>query len=255
VVNDVRLLGLDLAWSAKNPSGLAVLDRAGRLLHLSADLRSDDEILEWIARWRGSSGVLGFDMPTIVRNAQGRRDCERDLAADFRRYHAGPYPANLGLAPFAGGGRARRLIDAIGAEEDPFLGPRDPRTIALEVFPHAAHVRLFDLPRIFQYKQKPQRPHLTEWARYRAALATLAQADPPLQLGADVPTEATARSYKAWDDKLDAITCAYVALVAWRYGAAGLDVYGDTAGGYIVVPKTGRVWAPSQPGTTPAWTR
>lgn len=246
-----RLLGLDLAWSARNPSGLAVLDPQGYLLDLRTNLRSDDEILAWVERWRGGSGVLGIDMPTIVPNATGARPCERALGQVFRPFGAGPYPANRGLPMFKDGGRAQRIVAALGIEEDPLLRPRDARTIALEVFPHAAHVRLFELPRIFWYKQRKSRPHLEGWAEYRRALASLAHADPPLHLDTSVvPLTAPARGYKAWDDALDAITCAYVASVAWRWGADGLDVYGDLAGGYIVVPKPAQVWAPSKPGTS-----
>lgn len=247
-----RFLGLDLAWSDRNPSGLAVLDTTGRIIDVRADVRTDDAIVAWVRAQLGTSGVLGIDMPTIVRNADGIRRCERELGAVFRHAHAAPHPANL--RRFPDGGRARRIIDALRADgvvEALDVRPRDPRTIALEIFPHPAHVRLFGLARIFGYKKKsrPWAGVLAEWARYRAALATLAAAEPPLLLDERIPSEVTARGYKRWDDTLDAITCAYVAAFVWRWGAGAphVRVFGDLDAGYIVVPD--RVWRANEPGT------
>jgi predicted RNase H-like nuclease len=241
-VSGVRLLGLDLAWSPRNPSGAAALAPDGRLLDVRHDLGDDDDVVAWVRAQRGPSGVIGIDMPTIVPNAAGARPCERELGAAFRRYHAGPYPANNAMELFRGGGRARRIIDALAADgvvEDVAIVPGDPRTVAIEVFPHAAHVRLFALDRIFQYKRKPGRPHLAEWARYRAHMASLAGADPPLVLDdVLVPREAASRGYKRHDDLLDAITCAYVAAFVHRWGSElpHVRVFGDLVTGYIVVP-------------------
>jgi predicted RNase H-like nuclease len=240
-VNGTRLLGLDLAWSEKNPSGAAAIDAAGRLLDVRADLRGDDEILAWVRAWRGERGVIGIDMPTIVRNPTGMRECERDLSAEFRKQHAGTHPANL--VRFPDGGRARKLIDALAADgvvEDTSIAPNDARTIAIEVFPHPAHVRLFGLPTVFKYKKKsrPWPEVLAEWERYRAALASLHAADPPLVLDERIPERVTRVRYKPWDDTLDAITCAYVASFVHRWGSVQphVRVFGNLLDGYIIVP-------------------
>jgi predicted RNase H-like nuclease len=248
-----RFLGLDLAWSARNPSGVAALDEGGRLVDVRADLRDDGAILAWVRAHLGTCGVIGIDMPTIVRNDSGVRPCERDLGAVFRRAHAAPHPANL--RRFPDGGRARRLIDALrdaGVVEALDVRPRDPRIIALEIFPHPAHVRLFALERIFAYKKKARAwpAVLAEWSRYRAALATLRAADPPLVLDASIPLAVGTRGYKRWDDTLDAISCAYVAAFVWRWGIGPphVRVFGDLAAGYIVIPD--RVWGAREPGTS-----
>lgn len=247
----VRFLGLDLAWSDRNPSGLAALDEHGRLVDVRADLRDDAAILAWIRAQLGDCGAIGVDMPTIVRNLDGIRPCERELGAAFRRAHAAPHPANL--RRFPDGGRARHLIDALrptGVIETLDVRPYDRRIVALEIFPHPAHVRLFALERIFRYKKKARAwpGVLAEWSRYRAALATLAAADPPLVLDAAIPFAVVARGYKRWDDTLDAIACAYIASFIWRWGiqAPHVRVFGDLQTGYIVVPD--RVWAAREPG-------
>jgi len=239
-------LGLDLAWSERNPSGLAALDEAGTVLDLRADLVAFDDLLAWVRTYAGATTVLGIDMPTIVPNAAGTRPCELDVRAVFQRHQAGPHPANRGRPDFRDGGRARALLDRLAADgfgERLDLGPRAAGRFAFEVFPHPAHVRLFARDTIFRYKKKPGRswPEVWGgWAEYRAALAGLGAADPPLRLPESVPVAVASkgRAYKAWDDSLDALTCAYVAAFVWRYGPGGPEVrtFGNLRDGYIVIP-------------------
>lgn len=236
------MLGLDLAWSARNRSGLAALDECGRLLDVRADLRSDADILAWIRAHLAPTTYIGIDMPTIVRNAGGARPCETALRTVFGRYHAGPHPANL--ARFPGGGRAASLIDALRAdrfEERIDVRPRSRGRFAFEVFPHPAHVRLFDLPRIFRYKKKPSRSWdmvMAEFRRYRRAMASLAEAEPPLHVDARLPARIARSGYKRHEDMIDAITCAYIASWVFRWGMQEphVRVFGDLQNGYIVVP-------------------
>ena len=237
----VAYLGLDLAWSPRNPSGLAALDGSGTLVDARADVVTDADILRWVRERLAPTTVLGIDMPTIVPNATGVRRCERELAADFRRYHAAPHPANRGRFP--DGGRARHILDALGADgvrERLDLAARFTGRYAFEVFPHPAHVRLFARDAIFRYKKKsrPWPAVLEQWSAYRAALGSLAAADPPLHLPPGFAPVAAVRGYKAYDDLLDAITCAYVAAFVHRWGLRPphVRVYGDTVDGYIVVP-------------------
>ena len=234
-------LGLDLAWSARNPSGLAAIDIAGNVLEARAQEAGDDALLAWVRGHLRPTTVLGIDMPTIVPNATGTRRCERELATDFRAAHAAPHPSSR--ARFPDGGRARRLLDALegdGVVERLELGARPAGRFAFEVFPHPALVRLFGLPRIFQYKKKtrPWPQVLAEWSRYRAALGSLYAADPPLRVPDWIPRAVTPPGYKRWDDLLDALTCAYVAAYLWRWGTSAphARVYGDLRDGYIAVP-------------------
>jgi predicted RNase H-like nuclease len=218
-----------------------VLDEAGRVRALRTDLGSDEDILGWVRSNLAATTFVGVDMPTLIPNEFGMRRCERELARDFRRYHAAPHPANR--ARFPDGGRARALLDALSADgfaERLDLAPASAGRFAFEVFPHPSLVRLFDLPAIFRYKKK-QRPWpavLAEWSRYRAALASLEEADPPLVLGELVPAAPERRGYKRFDDLLDAVTCAYVAAFLWRWGSAPphARVYGDLTDGYIAIP-------------------
>ena len=247
VTGDAIFLGLDLAWSPNNPSGVAAIGCDGSLVTPPrADLSSDADILAWIRAHAAPTMSIAIDMPTIVPNHTGRRPCEALVAADFRRSHAGPHPANRSSRWFMGGGRAAALVRALAADgfrERLDTRPQEPGRTVFECFPHPSLVRLFDLPRIFKYKKKQRRSWdgvLAEWTRYRAALEALRAARPALVLTqSDVPLAVEKRGYKRWDDTLDAITCAYVASYAWFWGIASphVQVYGDTISGYIVIPS------------------
>jgi predicted RNase H-like nuclease len=243
--HSARFLGLDLAWKAGNPSGVAALDERGHVIDVRWGLHGDRELLGWIRSHLacGRNAAIGIDMPTIVPNESGRRPCEGALQAEFHRRHAGPHPANRALLP--GGGRARALLDALAGDrvlESLTLRPREAGRFAFEVYPHPALVRLFGRERIFEYKKKRNRgwPRmLDEWAAYRAALATLETADPALFLGDWIPPRAERRGYKEQEDRIDAVTCAYIAAFVWRWGTslAHVQVFGDLETGYIIVPN------------------
>jgi predicted RNase H-like nuclease len=94
-MEDVICLGLDLAWSDRNPSGGAVIV-AGDLIEARADLRDNPSILRWVESHLipGCAAVLAVDAPLCVPNSRGTRQCERQLGDEWRKFQAGPYPSN-----------------------------------------------------------------------------------------------------------------------------------------------------------------
>ena len=46
----MHFVGVDLAWGERRPTGLAVLDGEGRLLHMSA-VRTDEEVAAALAAY------------------------------------------------------------------------------------------------------------------------------------------------------------------------------------------------------------
>ena len=149
----MHFVGVDLAWGQRAPTGVAVLDGAGALVHVSA-AGDDDDVLAQLAPYVQGACVVAIDAPLVVRNPSGTRPCETALNRDFRRFDAGAHPSNTSLAWFADGGRGSRLCRALELELDP-ASPSERR--ALEVYPHAAAVVLFGLDRTLKYKQKPGR--------------------------------------------------------------------------------------------------
>jgi D-glycero-D-manno-heptose 1,7-bisphosphate phosphatase len=137
----------------------------------------------------------------------------------------------------------------LGICPNPWIRPRAASRQVAEVFPHPAIVSLFGLDKTLKYKSRPGRAYDQRWAelsRLRDYLAGLSTADPPLHLTPELHQLSIegqrGRAFKAIEDRLDAIVCAYAVRYAWHHGPRGYAVYGDTQAGHILVPMTPTMW-------------
>jgi predicted RNase H-like nuclease len=239
--------GVDLAWGMRNPTGVAVLDSDGRLVHVGA-ARDDADVLAALRPYVRGDCLVGFDAPLVVTNPTGQRPAETALNRDFRAFEAGAHPANTRKPEFAVMPRAARLAETLDLNMDPFSDPVSGATRrAIEVYPHAATVALFRLPRTLKYKAKPGRDVQqlkSELLRLMDGVEGLAQAALPLRvadhadwvhLRRQVLTAQRKCDLRRAEDPVDAVVCAYVALYAQRC-PADVTIYGDFATGYIVTP-------------------
>ncbi|WP_068179439.1 DUF429 domain-containing protein [Mycobacterium sp. UM_CSW] len=237
-------VGVDLAWGGRKPTGVAVLDADGHLMHLGA-ARDDADVLAALSPYVGGDCVVAFDAPLVVTNPSGQRPAEAALNRDFRRFEAGAHPCNTGKPEFADRPRAARLAETLGLDMD----PRSPAARrAIEVYPHSATVVLFRLERTLKYKAKPGR----DVARLKSELLLLmdgieklAHAGVPLRvdghdgwtrLRGEVVAAQRKSELRRAEDPVDAVVCAYVALYAERR-PADVTIYGDVATGAIVTPS------------------
>ena len=247
--------GLDLAWSTRNPSGCAVI-RDGRLTAHSGELGDNDEIVGFVREQlpRGSGAVLAVDAPLRVPNETGMRDADRFVSRDFRRFHAGAYPANRNRLAKGEGKektvRGEALVDALATHmrfsEVATVPKRAVGRLVCEVYPHPAHISLFGLETTLKYKPRSHRSYEDRWAefeRYQGLLRGLRDAKPPLK-GTKKLLEKTevfglrGKALKQYEDTLDALTCAYIAYYLWQHGPQRARTYGDLERGHIIVPMT-----------------
>ncbi|MCU0620712.1 MAG: DUF429 domain-containing protein [Gemmatimonadales bacterium] len=242
-VTPITCLGIDLAWSWRNPSGAAALSCGPEGCHVLAleHLLEDAALVAFVARHRGAASVLMVDAPLRVPNASGRRPCEALVQARFGGRQAAAYPSNRGLFARWGGVRGERLVAQLaplGVREASLDAAGTGHTV-FECYPHAALVALGRLPRSLKYKRKSQ-PWPEARAAFRQAVELLAaQDDPPISLPASLRAELDpgawrGRAYKAREDRLDALVCAYVAALALR---GRLEMLGTVSEGHIVVPR------------------
>src|SRR3990172_13208453 len=117
----VLAVGLDLAWSPRNPSGLAVAEReAGRwrVREARADVVSNEEILAAIDRSVGRApAIVAIDAPLVVPYRTRGRDGDRLITKVFGSHDAGVYPATKRTIGRYGGRGKWELRGAL-------LGPR-----------------------------------------------------------------------------------------------------------------------------------
>lgn len=256
-------IGLDLAWTAHREavpfeSGLCVLEgRSGEDLRCSRIEASRlhvtalaDELLE--VAHQGSPVIAAIDAPLVVT---AERRAESALNREFGRFHAGAYHANLAwlerkdlkAGPLLGG-----AIKTRGFVLDPsWLQEGSPvERVALEVFPHTIHVRLFELEKRLTYKKgrvevrrqgmKEYQRHLFDWLRAHAPgvlQSSAVRASLDNSALEDLPgSSRTKPSLKHYEDMLDGLTCALAAWLLWREPDRW-ETFGDANNGYIVAPR------------------
>lgn len=230
--------GIDLAWGDRRDSGVAVLMLREDCLQEAIPtrtVRTDAQICECLGAFAQAEVlVVAVDAPLVVPNETGERPVEGEMRRRFARQHAGCHPANrrlLGDPP-----RGERLCRLLSEELGATVVTAPPRGTAcrviFEVYPHAAMVKLFGLPRILEYKARKgrsityRREQIQEYIRLLSRLPA-----PPLCLP-DWLSEIPA-ALKPFEDKIDALFCAWLSARAWF---AGGGVLGDLATGSIWLP-------------------
>lgn len=243
------VLGIDAAWTERQPSGVALaveaeggwrlaaveasyagfLARAGCKATSEARARGDKpDAAKLLDAARSICGrpvdLIAVDMPMARHPIVGRRPCDNQISSKFGAAGAATHSPN--------GNRPGRLSDALRAAfeaEGYALRTRDessPLAYGLvEVYPHAALIRFFGEKRRLEYKagktltywpklsRDDRRVKLrTVWTRIVEALeqriAGVAAALPPPEV------DANGWRLKAYEDKLDAVVCAAVAITA-----------------------------------------
>lgn len=255
-------VGIDLAWGERKPSGIAVVDDDGRLVHVAA-AQDDASIRAAVAPYVQGECLVAFDAPLVVTNATGQRPSEAALNRDFAKFEAGAHPTNTGKPEFAGTPRAARIANALDLD---IATQSQSLRKAIEVYPHPATIALFRLGRTLKYKQKPGRNLAqlrSELLRLMDLIEGLAQATPPLKVTdngtwremRDQVQQATRKSeLRRVEDPVDAVVCAYVALFATRR-PDDVTVYGDDVTGTTITPTLPPDLRPAPPEPTPGAVR
>jgi predicted RNase H-like nuclease len=245
-------IGIDLAWkSEKNNSGGAVIEgdqrgmalqEAPRCLPTLADVKA------FIAQYAQKNTVIAIDAPLIIKNKEGQRSCETEIGRKFGKAHASAHTSNRNLYPCAGGVQLAHYLENQGYQHCP--PPPKPRCRLdgkwfLEVYPHPAHVVLFKRSQIIKYKRGPVALRKQGLREFRQCIQSfLCNSDPPLQgdsiLRSFLETNLEAMkgiALKHYEDKLDAVFCAYLAAYFWTWSYERNEMIGTHEDGYIINPN------------------
>ena len=245
----MKFLGIDLGWQSQ-PSGLCYLELIDGKLRLQDLDRKDEiaDILVWVDNCveTGESAIIAVDAPTLIPNATGSRLPDKLTHKHFGKYHAGCYPANLGLAFAQRTVNFGLELESRGYVHAPTIEAQKPGRYQIEVFPHPAIVQLFGLQKILKYKKgKIGDRHLELTKLYNYIVEVLPTLEPNLKLDTNsdllnfqfLNSTCTGKVLKASEDKLDSIICAYVGAYWWYWGEQRNLVLGDASTGYIVIPN------------------
>jgi len=256
------VLGIDAAWTATQPSGVALVRGDGdawtclalapsyaSFLALARDARVDWRarpaagvaacdalIAASIALAGAPPDVIAVDMPLSKRPITARRAADNAISSAFGRFGLGVHtPSAERPGPIAD--TLRRDFEAHGFG---LATTADrPRRAMLEVYPHAAVLALlgadyrvpYKLSRAAQYwpdrsADERRRAIVGKWRAIRRALAARIDG-----VHLRVPTSGPLAALKRYEDALDAVVCAWVGI---EYLAGRARPHGDA---------TAAVWA------------
>lgn len=230
-------IGIDLAWSEKNPSAIAILDDTPQLLELKMCI-TNQEILDFIHPYLDHPSVsIGIDAPLIIPNESGQRDTEKAFLKDFSRYKLGAHAINRNLMLRYGNPiRSETLYTALAAM-DFSMNPNQDR-FCCEVYPHATILTLFNHNKVLPYKKKPNR----SWEEVKTNLTFLQRSlarkiDSPVHEIFTLPChDLRPKELKGIEDRLDSIVCAYT-LWYWHHHRELCNPYGNEKSGLLITPK------------------
>jgi len=261
-------LGIDAAWTATEPSGVALAVETAQGWRLAAvessyarfrelaagaavspargEPPNPASLLDACRRLAGRTpDLVAVDMPLALTRIVGRRPSDRAISSAFGAAKAATHsPSELRPGKLAD--RLREDFAREGYSLCTADGLRSPGL--MEVYPHAALIRLSGDKTRLTYKagkttiywrddSRPERlRRLREVWRRIVALLEAEIAGVAAALTAPAP-ETRGRALKDYEDRLDAVVCAYVGIAALEGRARP---YGD---------KDSAIWVP-EPGLT-----
>jgi predicted RNase H-like nuclease len=248
------ILGIDAAWSRKNPSGVALVatgPNRPRLVraapsyehfirgtppeHWGERIYTQVSLAELLAESQRIAaedvGVIAVDMPVAHTPVRAPRCCDRAISITFGARWCSTHSPTKERPGAIGDDFLRDSVKA-GFSLRTDASDKPCRGALLEVYPHVALLELCNSQFRLPYKLSRRRAYWRnlspeqgreeirhEWDRILASLKTKID----LNLTIDCAGKPL-RCWKAWEDVIDAIVCCWVGL-EWLAGRA--TAYGD----------------------------
>ncbi|EOD01476.1 DUF429 domain-containing protein [Caldisalinibacter kiritimatiensis] len=244
----MHFIGIDLAWTYKNETGICVIDEKGDIVFCESKVYTDNEIAILIGKFAKKGVLVAIDAPLIVNNEEGSRLCDRLIMKDrIKGKRLSVFTANRSyLLKIYGSIRGEALVSEIRKKNKSFIITSDFRSnkhIIFETFPTGICLGLFSDIYPIKYKRKakiPLKKTKEEMLRLLSRLGELEQDkikvnniksyfNPNINL-----TSYTGSKLKHLEDKVDAFLCSYCAY--WCYKKGKVKLYGDDKDGFILIP-------------------
>ena len=243
----MRFIGIDLAWTYKNETGVCVINESGEVEYLKSAILSDEDIVSIIKRCSHEPVSIAIDAPLIVKNESGSRQAERDLMSEkIHGHNVSLFVASRSyLSRTYGQIRGEVLMNLIKKEvpsvtvsENSIPG----KSTIIETFPSAVCCGLF--PEIYPVKYKIKRKVAYEETRYQMErilerFRLIEEEEKHVQglvskLGIG-EINIDKNNHKHIEDKVDAFLSAY-GIYSIHKGIAGQKTFGDVENGFITIP-------------------
>ena len=241
----MRYIGIDLAWTYKNESGVCLIDECGEVIFLDAKIYTDEDIVSIIEKFKRDKIKIAIDAPLIVNNESGSREAERSLSSKkinghrVRAFNSNRKFLNNVFKTIRGEALCERLIAAF---PELTIGLNSSESIIYETFPTGICAGLF--PEIYPINYKRKKGMTFEETIERMnilcdKLRGLEQEGIISNFSSSFKLEKDKlnwKSYKHMEDKMDAILCT-LGMYLIDQGLAKELHFGNLTDGYIMIPE------------------
>lgn len=246
-------IGIDLAWTYKNETGLCIIDDSGYVYQHGAAVFSDVFLKDVIlAHSKDQRVCVGIDAPLVVTKIHGSRPAEGLMMRDpIHGHHLRAFNTNRSyLNKVFKVIRGEEIVSLVQADHpkakigNVFM---DGPIVMMETFPTGISLGLFPELYPLKYKLKSKvafqetKDHMVRLLKHLRALETTQ--GPGRVKGIETMVSQwqstlegiSRKDYKKLEDEVDAFLCAYGMFKVW-HGQAEQRLYGDTRDGFIMVP-------------------
>lgn len=240
----MKFIGIDLAWTYRNETGVCVMDAGGRVEFLDAAVYSNEDILDIIMDHTDGPVTIAIDAPLIVNNENGSRGAEGELMrARIHGHRLFAFNSNRAFLTRAFGGiRGETLMNHIIKSVPGIrIGLHPGSSNIVETFPTGICCGLFPDKHPIRYKKKRKMTLKEACGEMERLISLFRQIEEngsieglDEKLGWDAQ-EATRKTHKHLEDKVDAFLCAYGMHTIYT-GIAEETLFGSIEEGFISLP-------------------
>ncbi len=239
----MKFIGIDLAWTYKNETGLCVLDASGRVEYLDSRVYSNEDILDVIKQHYTENLAIAIDAPLVVPNEGGSRGAEGEMMRTVINGHRlRAFNSNRDyFTKVFGEIRGETLMHMIQSEISNIqIGFDRVKSSIMETFPTGIVSGLFSEIAPVKYKIKPKTSFdetKSEMERLLTRFDKLENEDKHISgLMSKINDEVTSKKgHKHLEDKVDAFLCAFGVYSIYE-GLASEIMFGSVDKGFIVIP-------------------
>ncbi|MGM0508093.1 MAG: DUF429 domain-containing protein [Fusobacteriota bacterium] len=245
----MKFIGIDLAWTYKNETGLCIMNEDGTIEYLDSKVYSDLDIISIISNYKKDNKddiAIGVDAPLIVKNQGGSREAERSvMKTKINGFKLSIFVVSRGfLERNFGMIRGEILMNKI-QKKFPEVKiddiPKKNKSSIIETFPTGICCGIF--PEIYPIKYKLNRKisyenTKIELKKLLKKFYELEEKNMIMKLKNNLKfeeTNITKKKYKHIEDKVDAFLTAYGIFSIYK-GYSKKKIFGEVDEGAITIP-------------------
>lgn len=241
----MKFIGIDLAWTYKNETGICIMTDAGEIEYLRSAVFSDEDIVELIKSCSHEDVCIAIDAPLVVPNETGSRAAEREfMSYKIHGHNLSLFVASRGfLTRSFGQIRGETLMVKIQEALPKVIVAEcamDGESSIVETFPSGICCGLF--PELYPVKYKVKRKVTYEETRVQLIrllerLNYFQEKEGVIQkfdLGISYE-EINKKNHKHIEDKVDALLSVLGVYTIYN-GLAEQKTFGTVEDGFITIP-------------------